>query len=171
MQQKYNAESRETVYKWAIPDSAQSRDVIIAGIQNAIAGINNPWTIGYPNSPFAMVPGPDFASSSPPTQHEDDVARLYDTISLIVWVFLRSDLVKTHFPQSHIPDLAAPREVKSLAKSYVGRNRKPDIAVIHRPPPGSNSLPKTVSEWCQIACIGVWYQLCIIGRIAYYIIT
>jgi hypothetical protein len=152
----FDAESK-AIYKWMVPDPVLSRDEIIAGIQQAIEPIRHPQEItNAPTHLFKqLVPGPNFASSSPPTQHEGNVARLYSTISLIVWVFLRSDLVKTHFQKSYTPDLVAPRQVISLAYSYVSGHRKPDIAVIHRPPPDGSPPSERVSEWSQIACIGV----------------
>ena len=153
----FDAEST-TINKWMVPDPLLSRDVIIAGIQQAIEQIRHPDEItNAPTHHFKvqLVPGPNFASSSPPTQHEVNVARLYSTISLVVWVFLRSDLVKTHFQKSYTLDLAAPREVISLANAYDSRHRKPDIAVIHRPPTDDSPRSKPVSEWSQIACIGV----------------
>ena len=144
--------------EWSIPRPGVSYEVIVAMVQQILAQSPNPERIdltGHSDFKSLLTPGPHFTSSSPPTQHEDDVARFYTTISLIVWVFLRSDFVKTHFPKSYTPDLAAPREVISLAKDYVNRQRKPDIAVIHRPPPDSNPPLKPVPEWPQIACIGM----------------
>jgi hypothetical protein len=133
-----------------------SYDVIITKVQETLAKLPKP-TIkpGTVHSDFKslVIPGPNFASKSPPMQHEGNVARFYTTISLVVWVFLRSDYVKTHFPRSYDPNLAAPREVISLAKDYVSGQRKPDIAVMHRPPPDSNLPLKP--RWPQIACIGM----------------
>ena len=143
--------------EWCIPSDDVSYDVIITKVQETLAKLPKPGTTkhGTIHSDFRslVIPGPNFASKSPPMQHEGNVARFYTTISLVVWVFLRSDYVKTHFPRSYDPNLAAPREVISLAKDYVSGQRKPDIAVMHRPPPDSNLPLKP--RWPQIACIGM----------------
>ena len=156
MSMVHNAKFIVIGIKWSIPHRDLSYDVIIAKVQETLAKIPNPQAIdatGHSDFRSHVIPGPDFASDSPSTQHESNVARFYNTISLIVWVFLRSDYVKTHFPRSYDPNLAAPREVISLAKDYVSGQRKPDIAVMHRPPPDSNLPLKP--RWPQIACIGM----------------
>jgi len=87
-------------------------------------------------------------------QHEGNVQACFDiTISLIVWVFLCSDFMKTHFPRSYDSNLAAPHKVILLAKDYISSQCKPDIAVLHHPPPDSNLPLKP--QWPQIACIGM----------------
>ncbi|KAG0699445.1 hypothetical protein DFH29DRAFT_1001956 [Suillus ampliporus] len=142
------------VTQWNVPQQdAQDDRQVIATIVHAIGEILDghvtPHTVKIPSRPLPnLVPGPDFNASTPPPFHESDVAYLYWTISVVVWAYLRSGFVMSHFPSSYVSDLPEPRRVISLAHNYVAHRRKPDIAVVH------HCTASRVSEWHQIASIG-----------------
>ena len=123
------------VWRVLVPQQDASR--VMATVQAAIGEILNrsvtPHTASYfpPRLLSNLVPGPDFDASTPPAFHESDVASLYWTISIVVWAYLRSDFVKSHFLSSYVSHLPPPHRVISLAHSYVSRRRKPDIAALH----------------------------------------
>ncbi|KAG1844082.1 hypothetical protein DFJ58DRAFT_731387 [Suillus subalutaceus] len=126
-----------TVTQWNVPkQDAQDDRQVMATIQRAIGEILDsnitPQTVKIHPRPLPnLVPGPDFNASTPPAFHESDVAYLYWTISVVVWAYLRSSFVMSHFPSLYVSDLPDPRRVISLAHNYVARRRKPDIAVVH----------------------------------------
>jgi hypothetical protein len=142
------------VTQWNVPkqDAQDDRQVMVT-IQRAIGEILDSnitlQTVKIRPRPLPnLVPGPDFNASAPPAFHESDVAYLYWTISVVVWAYLRSSFVMSHFPSSYVSDLPDPRRVISLAHNYVTRRRKPDIAVVH------HRTASRVSEWHQFASIG-----------------
>ncbi|KAG2084654.1 uncharacterized protein F5147DRAFT_659778, partial [Suillus discolor] len=118
------------VTQWNVPQQdAQDDRQVIATIVHAIGEILDsrvtPHTIKIPSRPLPnLVPGPDFNASAPPPFHESDVAYLYWTISVVVWAYLRSGFVMSHFPSSYVSDLPEPRRVISLAHNYVARRRE-----------------------------------------------
>ncbi|KAG1734048.1 uncharacterized protein EDB91DRAFT_1251089 [Suillus paluster] len=142
------------VTQWNVPkqDAQDNRQVMVT-IQCAIGEIIDshvtPHTVKIHPRPLPnLVPGPNFNASAPPAFHESDVAYLYWTISVVVWAYLRSGFIMSHFPSSYVSDLLDPRRVISLTHNYVAHHRKPDIAVVH------HHTASCVLEWHQIASIG-----------------
>ncbi|KAG2051735.1 hypothetical protein BDR06DRAFT_973632 [Suillus hirtellus] len=130
------------VTQWNVPkqDAQDNRQVMVA-IQHAIGEILDSHvtlhTVKICPRPLSnLVPGPDFDTYTPPPFHESDVAYLFWTISVVVWAYLRSNFVMTHFPSSYVSDLPDPHRVISLAHNYVAHDSS------------------RVSEWHQIASIG-----------------
>ncbi|KAG0693113.1 hypothetical protein DFH29DRAFT_1007645 [Suillus ampliporus] len=133
---------------------------VIATIVHAIGEILDSrvtlHTVEIPSRPLPnLIPGPDFNTSAPPPFHESNFAYLYWTISVVVWTYLLSGFVMSHFPSSYVSDLPEPRRVISLTHNYVTHHRKPDIAVVH------HHTASRVSEWHQIASIGEvnWFMM------------
>ncbi|KAG1859561.1 hypothetical protein DFJ58DRAFT_840138 [Suillus subalutaceus] len=129
------------VTQWNVPkQDAQDDRQVMATIQRAIGEILDsnitPQTVKIRPRPLPnLVPGPDFNASAPPAFHESDVAYLYWTISVVVWAYLRSSFVMSHFPSSVI----------SLAHNYVAQLSAGPLLTLCLTDRGGNCTTKDVN--------------------------